>query len=1055
LDVEIEPSECSESWVVEGVDVPNEVRSQLASWEFNNDDCDYFVKLFVRKFNTFISKFFSGAGSPYSVRVYKACRSKKLSFHVVSSVVVDSHLTSCVFLAWEFSQRFHRYLLGRLREPGTWTREKILCLLALRLDKRSPGCVDLAPYGKNQLFRLLGSGKDGKYPLRLWSGEERECYIYPLGDYDFASANPVYKDWVNGLVVCMDPTAEVMSVSPGACPLKTARSRYFMAAAREEDCAVPSYRVPAVDPTLLNSEQARDNEERGRWASNSGEKSLIAEDTFMWHLQDGSSKAFGDLQVGEYVYHQECESTHGTPSGCVFSTRDQNLKVHCFACGRSVYCLPTFTPLKIMYKDEDVVKFAPGQRFINEKGFPATVDLASLSQKWVTVDAPTGSGKTELLESFLASLAPGTRVLSISPRIAMARTAAERFGYHFYQDELPDGGNADLLACTLDHLAVLGTCTRYDVIILDECGMTKDHTISSTISPRLDAVLKALGFLLENAQNVFLTQHQLLERDVTFFMGFTGDDLYNSDVTKRVFVDTPLKLHPIQYTGSLVTALTRLVEQFRKKKQDGRAQEPVLVVTTSVSLCRAVTALLKECTQYPEKIHSLYGDNQHTEFNKRFMEDPNSDYVEENCDAMVMTHCSPAGLSIIGHFTMLVLLYPLSFVTHRTEYQFSRRLRLRPGLFPYIIAFIQKGISNSGDPNIKKMTKNMQVILSKHRDRSVSFVNEHTLNVFVENRAEILDTRNRHQHLWKTLYLLSQGQMTEMGEVVDDAELTYVKDTLVANLKSLGKGVKAYITLAETIEDEVLQRDVDANTSEMQILGTRSSEILRDYIKGPDKELFVEWFRDSVPDENALLPNKIREHLGRSLHLISFMDYIAFLHHNDSPCSMYHTSRLRRTNTPQTVGGKSKLLISTKILLYLVPGFSRFKDDPLVSWNTPSLELVKEYISTNSNWTDAEDAHFKTLFNQSRYQKANSIKKPASFLNTCLRNVGLQTVLSNKRTRTSTQGFKIDMDALAYTLRIAKGMIYVDHWAAITESYDQPAWHSLLNNSETLALSLQ
>jgi hypothetical protein len=170
----------------------------------------------------------------------------------------------------------------------------------------------------------------------------------------------------------------------------------------------------------------------------------------------------------------------------------------------------------------------------------------------VIIDAPTGAGKTELMSSFIQTN-PDYTYLAVYSRTAMCRTARTRFNFDFYKEN-EDGWQSKKLVCTLDHLSTrrAGNCyinklgVKYDVLILDECGMTKDHTISNTITPRIHSVLTTLRELLEGAKIVFLVQHQLTLTDVTFFMSFCGDDIYNNEVTKRYYVDAPLILHPIR-----------------------------------------------------------------------------------------------------------------------------------------------------------------------------------------------------------------------------------------------------------------------------------------------------------------------------------------------------------------------------------------------------------------------------------------------------------------------------------------------------------------------------
>jgi hypothetical protein len=261
--------------------------------------------------------------------------------------------------------------------------------------------------------------------------------------------------------------------------------------------------------------------------------------------------------------------------------------------------------------------------------------------------------------------------------------------------------------------------------------------------------------------------------------------------------------------------------------------------------------------------------------------------------------------------------------------------------------------------------------------------------------------------------------------------------------KKQGRGIKGYLSY-DTLEDEVLQRDHELADNiiddELKILGAKTTEILKDYIKGPEPEVFFEWFKDSA-EEKELLPNKIRIVLGKALRLISFLDYFSYLNHPNSPCAQYHSRRMHRSNHPQTVESKCRLLMSTKAVLYLIPQTGAFFDNPnSIRWQTPTVEAVKEYLNSDNHWTLQESAEFDMAFKSSLTKKANTISRPGSFISTCLEHLGLQSKPTRKRSRKTAQGNCIDIDALRHQLKVAKGLLHPDHWHHIAESYTSETW---------------
>lgn len=80
----------------------------LHGMEFTDDDCRYVVGIIYEKLIIFLKKFFDNKLEDVRVKVLKACRVNKMSFHFVSNVKLDSHETSMAFVVWEFNERMNK-----------------------------------------------------------------------------------------------------------------------------------------------------------------------------------------------------------------------------------------------------------------------------------------------------------------------------------------------------------------------------------------------------------------------------------------------------------------------------------------------------------------------------------------------------------------------------------------------------------------------------------------------------------------------------------------------------------------------------------------------------------------------------------------------------------------------------------------------------------------------------------------------------------------------------------------------------------------------------------
>lgn len=922
-----------------------------------------------------------------------------------------------------------------MRDSG-YTRESLLLLKCLGKEKVRKGCVDSAPYSENQLFRMPGSGKMGKHPLRLVRGPfVDEVFVFGDTSFDFNASYPDIREWMALLVEGgTDMVVDPLCVSPGNYPWPTARAKYFRMNLNGRCDANPAYRL-AMEAGISAAEFT--TRERASRNFTSCGNNMIADDKFVWKTESGRDVCFGDLKPGEYVYHAVCEGVEGTPSACVCVSKDEMLLVYCFNCQMSTFCLPSYNPAKVQFPTK--MKLAPGQKYLNEEGFPLNVDLAA-GPKWIVLDAPTGSGKTELLKSYLATNRD-VSVCSINPRIAMARTGSQRLGLDLYS-ELTEPSTR--LSCTLDYLVFCGSgYDEYDVVVLDEAGMTKDHTVSHTISQRIGTVLNNLTRLLKHAKKVIIMQHQLLESDVAFFQGLVGDDMYDPRITKLLCLDAPLKLHPIRVSSNFDVTLAHILLRFKDcPRVGGRLKEPMLILTTSVAVARAVTAMLREATDEAsaKRIYCLVGDTQNTEFNKEFMLDPNSDVIEELCDVMVMTHCSPAGLSIVRHFTVLCILFGLGHVTHRVEYQFSRRLRVRPGLFPYIIAFIEKGYSNRANPDAALIKQRLQIGLDMAQSSGHNReVNENLIGVLSENTAERIDTMNRHYWLWQLLYSENGGSFSDLETI----ELGDVKDVFRSHVKSASKGIIRHLSFANEPEADARIRDghdlADIIREEMECLAASTKEKILKSLTCTDIERYTNWLLATVPEE-SLMPNAWPCYIARAYNLVHFLDYYAYLVSPSSDAANYYRASHRMQLHINQVSSRQKIVIGTKIIRDLIPAFETFFVNPqTVCWEGP-IKGIKAYIASDANWTHDESKMFELAFaNVTRTKKANTTTDKSQLIKTVIHWLGLKCL--SKRVNGSRNEYKtkitLDMDYLATQLKLVYGFISHSHWQALHSTYNQ------------------
>lgn len=157
-------------------------------------------------------------------------------------------------------------------------------------------------------------------------------------------------------------------------------------------------------------------------------------------------------------------------------------------------------------------------------------------------------------------------------------------------------------------------------------------------------------------------------------------------------------------------------------------------------MIRTLTVQLKEWAAEhdfdPNRIKGMWGANQHEEWNKNFLSNPNDDY---EVDVLSFTHFIQAGLSIENEsYKHKFMLYPISYIDHGLEYQLANRLRIPvPAL-----AYVENGRQDSNEKDVKALTAKYQFINSYNWP---SF----QIETFAEVECEHRDTIYFHPQKWQ------------------------------------------------------------------------------------------------------------------------------------------------------------------------------------------------------------------------------------------------------------------------------------------------------------------
>jgi hypothetical protein len=539
--------------------------------------------------------------------------------------------------------------------------------------------------------------------------------------------------------------------------------------------------------------------------------------------ETGERKALNDCEEGEWVFHCGDHRAGTRPSARVF---DGGL--YCKVCDKT-FLIPAGCPWEEAYPflvDEMTVSADPRE-------YMPDVDWGvMLSKKYIVIEAPMGSGKTHQLQRLLDYLDENygvakKTVLVVSFRRVLSIQQAQRFGIHCYLDLSRSQILEDpkVLTLCLNSLTLLSKDPKYDMLILDECGLIRRHFMSRTMASSVRQCYVALKKIQKNAQNVIMLQEGISLEDVRFYT--EAEDIAPDDrghVNASCFLK-PIEIHPIRWTSDLPSAYGVLVKEFKESFEasgvDGLTQvckHPFMVFCSNASVCETIVVMLKNAAVHvgadPLRVKGLWAAvKDECDFCKRFTVEPNR-WASE-ADVVVCTSTVGAGFSVETHFSRFFAFLFTNILDFGEERQFIQRLRFQmsevhPNALRQSYLYVQAGGGKPRDYDavVALFTKARKALVDETQRRlvlprdveGIPGLERVQARVAVEHAA----TTAHHAKLWQKYGGDLDSKFEELEG--DDDVSKHGKLMFAEARKSFGK------TLAEHFgdEDELGQMEVSA-----------------------------------------------------------------------------------------------------------------------------------------------------------------------------------------------------------------------------------------------------
>jgi hypothetical protein len=889
------------------------------------------------------------------VAIISGCRANKFSLHVICpKLVFDSNVVSLKCFVFELARHVRDMLerayseTAHLREMSPGHRRFIVRALKLDVDRTDPydavpidnTPIDESIYSRNRLFRCVGCAKEGSPILRLVSKETpldsllaRDIMCH--SGIKFHEAVPSQDDFFWTLV--QPPTIRV----PESGPIVVHPSKWFF----RQSLAVNLIEVTNVYDYFAHHadcfyEKCRfeftGGDEFGSCTSN--ERAImynimqsspmydrrhceisVVDDTHEVLTECKEKKALRDCRAGDVVFHWECEVGNGyIPKGCpsakIVVNAEGDAGLYCFNCRKLCWSIGTHTPEGLECDESEVIN-SP-YPYLNDGG-RCDVNFDEGDCKVFVLDAPPGTGKTKLIDEYINQIHPKWRVLAISFRIALAEYLAARLNLTCYDDEEWDpsseSSSSRLVIC-INSLPRI-QYPKYDVVVLDEAGMTRRHFASEIMERLLPAVYSKLGVILRSAGKIIIAQHELTERDLAFYTSQICIDASDRSLVKRRIFNKQMPIYPVQQSQELYEVVSWMVTfyrlSFNYEKQ--RSNFPFIVFCTSADLCMMLTGLLIHVAPPSAKgaIKGVWADVQTEEWPQRFLKNPGNCIHE--ADVVLVTSVLQAGLSIESHFKCAFWFLSRDILSHKDEVQFVSRLRSAHRVdLSMSFAYIEKGIRNDLVANVNDLIATERLKNGMPLGTPTSHMALQAA-VTADVRAERHDTNNRHHYLWRLLYnrlKMAFDQLKHDNTSCEEWTPVKCKDWMIKYSMSACHTVYRYLQVTDVndiSENEAITKALADN--KYYRLGeevTRMIASARSLMK--DEGLICSTLFTKALKQDDMRPSRLPSIFRKLRCMATYLDYLAHVYAPRESSETLWDVRLKRYSTTSLQRDKMPVL---------------------------------------------------------------------------------------------------------------------------------------------------
>jgi hypothetical protein len=772
------------------------------------------------------------------------------------------------------------------------------------------------------------------------------------------------------------------------------------------------------------------------------------------------------LTPGQYVYHPKCEVTKsgpvGIPSAHVFATKEGGLAFYCFNCCQTTFCMATWHMAKLAHFPDELINI---KGHINE--FAQDVTLSVRPMALQVVDAPTGSGKTELLASFCRSN-PDISVLSITFRRSLSTMLSKRLGLNDYQscNFESDPVKRRRLSICLDSVPRLPINECYDVVIIDEAGQVRYHFIGDTIAPKLDIVYRIIERILTNTKTTILVQFELLQTDLEFWASFAGIDVADRAACRRWVIESETFCPPMRYSESLEEVVYCLKKHYLDNwdAAAGYNRSPIVAFCNRVNTVKALLSYFqKEIApneQAASRIRGVWAAVQSGAWQSRYLADPNA--LASDCDILFLTPILQSGASLDCWFKMSFSFFFIG-MTHRNQFQMQSRLRSRVDLDIPRYAFLQNGVCGRQIADTRAIGK---AIAHMHIGGRMPASLRDTI---AEYEAELADTANRNSYLWRQRFAKKPNDMWLIDELVKRSVLEKPPEGSFEEItrrlrvhgedvkKDLHSSAKRHMDQEATLSSNDLQVE-EVRQELVEIEAEAASKDMRMRIKctSLDAEAVFKFVQKSITYGS---PASNERQLATTYWLIALLEYAIHRKHGEADNDRWTLRQKYSEGMPKKFAEMClcKVFYDIGQILHSENGLDQeYQGIFFGTWPTGQSEGT--LYSRISGICASASAEWVLVFGCTWIKQSktlNSARKIVKFLHN---RFGLKslTVRSRKRKsggeRVSTQCSKIDEEALCRSIALARCIVADDHYEQLWVELDSGNWGGLFERTTAIIL---